>query len=103
MKTKRKKIRKYENDKTAAAGPSKHKQRNQHHAQNDNGKYANCYLDISVEKLIALRTIHTLRITNLFFKHKPIHQTIQQKLLTQIDSTKDEKIQKILKTTGTEQ
>ena len=76
MKTKRKKIRKYENDKTAAASPSKHKQRNQHRAQNDIGKYANSYLDISVEKLIALRTIHTLPIINLFFKHKPIHQTI---------------------------
>ena len=42
------------------------------------GKYAKSNINENGEKLIELCGIHNLRITNTFFKHKPIHQTTWQ-------------------------
>ena len=42
------------------------------------GKYAKSRINENGEKLIELCNLHNLRITNTFFKHKPIHQTTWQ-------------------------
>ena len=42
------------------------------------GKHAKSNINENGEKLIELSGIHNLRITNIFFKHKPIHQTTCQ-------------------------
>ena len=42
------------------------------------GKYAKSTINENGEKLIELCSIHNLRITNTFFKHKPIHLTTWQ-------------------------
>jgi len=39
------------------------------------GSYAKSDINDNGEKLIELCSLHNLRITNTFFKHKPIHQT----------------------------
>ena len=39
------------------------------------GNYAKSDINENGEKLIELCSLHNLRITNTFFKHKPIHQT----------------------------
>ena len=39
------------------------------------GKYAKSDINENGEKLIELRNLHNLRMTNTFFKHKPTHQT----------------------------
>ena len=42
------------------------------------GNYVKSKINENGEKLIDLCNIHNLRITNTFFKHKPIHQTTWQ-------------------------
>ena len=42
------------------------------------GKYAKSRINENGENLIELCNLHDLRITNTFFKHKPIHQTTWQ-------------------------
>ena len=39
------------------------------------GNYAKSDINENGEKLIELCSLHNLRITNTFFKHKPIYQT----------------------------